>query len=54
MQYYTPSICFENDVIFVESKEMFEDLWNEWMHFQLFMLAEENSIEDINYDEVIR
>lgn len=54
MQYYTPSICFENDVTFVESKEMFEDLWNEWMHFQLFMLAEENSVGDIDYDEVFR
>lgn len=29
LQYYTPSIDFENDVTFVKSREMFEDLWNE-------------------------
>lgn len=54
LQYYTPSIGFENDVTFVESREMFEDLWNEWMHFQLFMLAEENSIGDVDYDEIFQ
>lgn len=54
LQYYTPSRGFENDVTFTESGKLFEDLWEEWLHIQLIMLAEENNIEDIDYDVVFK
>lgn len=33
---------------------MFETLWNEWLHFQFIIQAEENAIEGIDYDEYFR
>lgn len=32
LQYYTPPTGFENDFTFTYSKEMFENLWKEWLH----------------------
>lgn len=52
LQYYTPTIGFENDVTFTDSRALFEDLWEEWLHLQIIMFAKENSIEDIDYDDV--
>lgn len=54
LQYYTPPTGFENDVTFTDSRKLFEDLWEEWLHLQLIMLAKENPVENIHYDEVFR
>lgn len=54
LQYYTPPIGFENDVTFTDSRELFEDLWEEWLHTHLVVLASEMSIQDKNYDSVFR
>ncbi len=54
LQYYTPPIGFENDFTFTKSKELFEDLWEEWLHTQLIMLAKEMNINDIDYDDVFK
>ncbi len=50
LQYYTPPTGFENDFTFTNSKEMFEDLWEEWLHTQIIVLAKEMGINDIDYD----
>ena len=52
LQYYTPPTGFENDSTFTDSKEMFEDLWEEWLHTQVIRLAGEMKIDDIDYDAV--
>ena len=52
LQYYTPPTGFENDFTFTDSKEMFEDLWEEWLHTQVIRLAGEMKIDDIDYDAV--
>jgi len=54
LQYYTPPTGFENDFTFTDSKEMFEDLWEEWLHTQLIVFAGEMSIQDIDYDSVFK
>ena len=54
LQYYTPPTGFENDVTFTDSREMFEDLWEEWLHTQLVSIAGDMSIQDIDYDNVFR
>ena len=54
LQYYTPPTGFENDFTFTKSRELFEDLWEEWLHTQLIMLAKEMNINDIAYDDVFK
>ena len=54
LQYYTPPTGFENDFTFTDSRTMFDDLWEEWLHTQLIMLAREMGIEDIDYDDIFR
>ena len=54
LQYYTPPIGFENDFTFTDSRELFKDLWEEWLHTQLIMLAKEMNIDDIDYDDIFR
>ena len=54
LQYYTPPTGFENDFTFTDSRRLFEDLWEEWLHTQLIMIAREMKIEDIDYDDIFR
>lgn len=54
LQYYVPQKGFENDVTFTESRKLFEDLWEEWLHTQLIMLAQEMGISNIVYDDVFK
>lgn len=54
LQYYTPPTGFENDYTFTDSRELFEDLYEEWLHTQLIVFAREMSIQDIDYDSVFK
>ena len=54
LQYYTPPIGFENDFTFTDSRELFEDLWQEWLNMQLYWLAEGTPILEEGYDEVFK
>ena len=54
LQYYTPPTGFENDFTFTDSREMFEDLWEEWLHTQIIALAKEMNIADIAYDDFFK
>ena len=54
LQYYTPPTGFENDFTFTDSREMFEDLWEEWLHTQLIMMAKEMKIDDVDYDDIFK
>ncbi|RKJ18191.1 hypothetical protein D7X48_19270 [bacterium D16-50] len=54
LQYYTPTTGFENDFTFTDSREMFEDLWEEWLHTQIIALAKEMDIADIDYDDFLK
>lgn len=54
LQYYTPPTGFENDFTFTDSKELFEDLWEEWLHTQIIVLAKEMGIDDIDYDDFLK
>ena len=52
LQYYTPPTGFENDFTFTDSRRLFDDLWEEWLHTQVIRLAGEMKIDDIDYDAV--
>ena len=43
---------FENDYTFTDSRNLSPDLWEEWLHTQLIMLAREMGMTDIVYGEV--
>ena len=54
LQYYTPPTGFENDFTFTNSIKLFDDLWEEWLHTQLIMLAKEMKIDDVDYDDIFK
>ena len=54
LQYYTPPIGFENDFTFTDSRELFEDLWQEWLNMQLYWIAEGTLLLEDGYDEVFK
>lgn len=54
LQYYTPPTGFENDFTFTDSIKLFDDLWEEWLHTQLIMLAKEMKIDDVDYDDIFK
>ncbi|GFI32376.1 hypothetical protein IMSAGC013_03775 [Lachnospiraceae bacterium] len=54
LQYYTPPTGFENDFTFTDSMKLFDDLWEEWLHTQLVMLAKEMKIDDVDYDYIFK
>ena len=54
LQYYTPPTGFENDFTFTDSMKLFDDLWEEWLHTQLIMMAKEMKIDDVDYDDIFK
>ena len=54
LQYYTPPTGFENDYTFTDSRALFEDLWEEWLHIQLIALAKETGADELYYDDFLR
>ena len=54
LQYYTPPTGFGNDFTFTDSRKLFEDLWEEWLHTQIIVLAKEMGINDIDYDNFFK
>ena len=54
LQYYTAPTGFENDFTFTDSRKLFEDLWEEWLHTQIIVLAKEMGINDIDYDNFFK
>ena len=50
LQYYTPPTGFENNDTFTDSRELFEDLWEEWLnHF-----AEGTPLLEEGYDGIFK
>ena len=39
LQYYRPPQGFEDAITITDSRSMFENLWEEWLDTQLFLLA---------------
>ena len=52
LQYYTYQKGFDDAITFTDSQALFDDLWKEWIHTQIILLAEEMGIGDIDYDDV--
>ena len=54
LQYYRPQQGFEDAITFTDSRSMFENLWEEWLDTQLFLLAKETPMAGMGYNEIFR
>ena len=54
LQYYTPPTGFENDFTFTDSKELFEDLWYDWLYEHLQKIADANpALLELDYEDML-
>ena len=54
LQYYRPPQGFEDAITFTDSQSMFENLWEEWLDTQLFLLAKGTPMAGMGYNEIFR
>jgi len=52
LKYYKPPHGFEEDATFTDSRALFEELWQEWLHITLYLTAKEMKLDNIIYEEV--
>ena len=53
LQYYSKQRGFENVFTFVDSKSLFDDLWQEWFDTKLILRAKETPMQEMDYEEII-
>ncbi len=54
LQYYKVPFGFEDAIIFTDSKELFKDLWKEWLYTQLLDWAKNTPIMELDYKEIFK
>ena len=54
LQYYREPEGFQDMQTFTDSKEMFENLWQEWLDTKLYLLAKDTPMSVMGYDEVFQ
>ena len=54
LQYYRPPQGFEDAITFTDSRSMFENMWEEWLDTQLFLLAKGTPMAGMGYNEIFR
>ncbi len=52
LQYYNPPYGFNDMLIFTDNKELFEDLWEDWLNTQLFELAKGTELIELDYEDI--
>lgn len=52
LQYYSKDRGFENDFTFTNSKNLFDDLWQEWLDTKLILRARETPMQEMDYEEI--
>ena len=50
LQYYRPPQGFEDAITSTDSRSMFENLWEEWLDTQLFLLAKGTPMAGMGYN----
>lgn len=54
LQCYHCQYGFESAVIFTSSKELFYDLWEDWVHSKLFELVQGTPMATMEYEEIFQ
>lgn len=52
LQYYNPPYGFSDMLVFTDSRELFEDLWEDWLNTQLFELAKGTKLIELDYEDI--
>ena len=52
LKYYTPPHGFEEDATFMDSKVLFEGLWQEWLDMKLYLIAKGTPLIEKGYQGV--
>ena len=52
LRYYNPKEGFDTVKTFVNSEELFDDLWEEWLSVQLFSFVKGNPLIEMEYEDI--
>ena len=52
LKYYRPPDGFEDMLTFTNRRELFEELWEEWLYTKLFLLARGTPLERMGYSDI--
>ncbi len=54
LQYFKFPYGFDDMQSYYDSKSLFHDLWEEWLHMQLIYLSADTPMEDMDYDDILK
>lgn len=54
LQFYKFPNGFDSMVIYTDSKEMFDDLWQDWFDNQVLMPVQGTPLEELDYDDIFK
>ena len=54
LQYYKPGSGFENCNTYTDSRELFEDLWDEWFGTTLLRLTKGTALEEERFEDMFK
>lgn len=54
VQYYIEQRGFESVYTFTDSRDLFEDLWKDWLYSELIGLAKGTPMIEMDYEEIFR
>lgn len=54
LQYYSYENGFDDVTLFSDSQELFENLWNDWLHIELLSLAKGTPMKDMDYEDILK
>ena len=54
LQYFHPPFGYDETSIFTTGKDLFNDLWYEWLSSQILDITEDTPLAEINYQDILR
>lgn len=54
LQYFKFPFGFDTMDSYYNSKSLFDDLWDEWLHTQLINLSSDTPMADMDYDDILK
>lgn len=54
LQYYNHQYGFDSIITFTKSKELFDDLWRDWLNRQLLALSKGTPMAEMEYEEIFQ
>ncbi|MDE7479223.1 MAG: hypothetical protein K2M91_15030 [Lachnospiraceae bacterium] len=54
LQYYNYPYGFNTAITFTDSRALFDDLWEDWLNMQLFGLAKDSTMIEMDYEDIFK